>query len=404
MRQPISLDYDDRTIHAELKPKGWILDSGATDHLLGNCDHFSTFNKVNGIVIGMAESGRTIQATGQGNDTIRSQERIITLENVYYVPDPRIIRNVISQGKLDHRGLTIDTKQGVPLIKNDGRIVGKARLSQGLYHLDLEVVARETHMLGAKPDNSLTLWHPRLGHLNVQDVKKLANGMAEGINFKHGHREEFCETCAVEKAKRLPFHDKILYGITLGDVIHIDACRPFPRSLDGYIGFSVIKDRATGYIRVNLLKQRSEELKNIKNFFQELLTQTGKRIKKLLCVGEYRSDAFKDWAASVGLKVDYTAPHTAEQNGQVERENQMQQDMAMAMRKSAGLKDGYWSYAILAAAMDAQNATVPRLYMKNGQGGSLASDICVHLAASVMPRFPRRHAPKDNPKASSAFY
>ena len=51
---------------------------------------------------------------------------------------------------------------------------------------------------------SMTLWHRRLGHLNVPDVRLLAKS-AKGIRLSSNSQMDFCQDCAIGKLTRQRF-------------------------------------------------------------------------------------------------------------------------------------------------------------------------------------------------------
>ena len=52
--------------------------------------------------------------------------------------------------------------------------------------------------------NSTKLWHCRMGRLNNDDVRKLSNGMATGIENLTEKRNEACRECQIGKSHRDP--------------------------------------------------------------------------------------------------------------------------------------------------------------------------------------------------------
>ena len=333
------------------KTKDFIFDSGATHSLCCNRDDFFEYETISGVTIGVAEKGRSIAAIGKGTIRVRSMDNIVTLTDVYHVPG--ISRNVISQSKLDERGLKIRTKDGITDIRKNGKVIGRARKRNGLYFMEVEIVKPEVNSIERRPKNTMVLWHQRLAHLNCKDIKKLQS-MSVGMNLNPKDEDELCEPCCLEKAQQLKFKSqdgKAENEYQTGDIIHADVCGPFATSIDGFKGYSIYKDKATGFMKINLLKQKNEESSNFKSFYQEMVTQTGKRIKKLVCDngGEYSAKEFQDWARSVGMVIDYTAPHTPQQNGSVEREHRTIGEAVRAMLLNSQRPRSFWSYAALTA-------------------------------------------------------
>ena len=66
---------------------GWIIDSGASQHLCGDQDQFGTYTTISsehGITIA---DGTKIEAIGSGVGQIATEDGGITLTGVWHVPD-----------------------------------------------------------------------------------------------------------------------------------------------------------------------------------------------------------------------------------------------------------------------------------------------------------------------------
>ena len=79
--------------------------------------------------------------------------------------------------------------------------------------------------------------------------------------------------------------------------------------------------------------------------------QTGQKLKCLRTDngGEFKSDEFVKFCRERGIRREYTAPYSTEQNGIAERMNQTIQDRVVSMLQHSGLSDGFWAEALLMA-------------------------------------------------------
>ncbi|OCH86674.1 hypothetical protein OBBRIDRAFT_713029, partial [Obba rivulosa] len=90
----------------------WILDSGATTHICNDRTAFTTFTP-----------------------SRSSIDRVITLRDVSYCPN--VCNNLVSESRMDKRGLTITKSKGrVKVINSSGEVVIEGRLHNSLYELD----------------------------------------------------------------------------------------------------------------------------------------------------------------------------------------------------------------------------------------------------------------------------
>jgi transposase InsO family protein len=77
--------------------------------------------------------------------------------------------------------------------------------------------------------------------------------------------------------------------------------------------------------------------------------------RKLKCLrsdngGEYKSHEFVQFFRERGIKHEFTAPYSPEQNGVEERKNRTIQERIVSMLHHFGLSEGFWAEALLTAA------------------------------------------------------
>jgi rRNA maturation endonuclease Nob1 len=82
-------------------------------------------------------------------------------------------------------------------------VVAEARREKNLYLLNVNV--RKENVNVAKSSNErVTLWHQKLGHLNMASLTKLEK-MVDGMNLKKVPLHHVCETCIEGKQQRTFF-------------------------------------------------------------------------------------------------------------------------------------------------------------------------------------------------------
>ena len=72
--------------------------------------------------------------------------------------------------------------------------------------------------------------------------------------------------------------------------------------------------------------------------------------------GEYLNSQLKGFCAHNGIKPDWTAPYSSQQNGQAERFNRTLEEMARTQLISSGLPHQFWPYAVLISAYQRNRA------------------------------------------------
>ncbi|RVW49720.1 Retrovirus-related Pol polyprotein from transposon TNT 1-94 [Vitis vinifera] len=161
---------------------------------------------------------------------------------------------------------------------------------------------------------SLTL--KRLGHLNYRDLMKVANNeVIKGIPKLGKPSNPICGPCQKGKQTRSTHKrvDEILTSKPL-ELLHMDLMGPMrTESLGGKKYILVMVDDYSRYAWVAFLRDKSEAFIN-----------------------------FKD----IGIKHEFSAPRTPQQNGVVERKNRVLQEMARTMLNQHELPTHFWAEAI----------------------------------------------------------
>ncbi|GJT91176.1 retrovirus-related pol polyprotein from transposon TNT 1-94 [Tanacetum coccineum] len=104
------------------------------------------------------------------------------------------------------------------------------------------------------------------------------------------------------------------------------------------------------YCYVYLLKSKDEAIDKFVLYKNEFKNQLGKKIKVIRSDrgGEYVSP-FAELCAQHGIRHEFTAPYSPQQNGIAERKNRTLKEMVTAMLISSGMSQDMWGEAILTA-------------------------------------------------------
>lgn len=164
-----------------------------------------------------------------------------------------------------------------------GKVIATASEVGSIYKLDNAVPFPPQNSLAAVQDNeSIKLWHKRLGHLNENGMRQLRNGMADGINFNDENIEP-CIPCIQGKQHRLPFNKTGGTRATqkLG-LVHSDLCGPM--SVDSAGGGKYILlfiDDFTRKIFIYVIKSKTQVTAKFKEFKAKVENETDLKIKVL---------------------------------------------------------------------------------------------------------------------------
>ncbi|KAL4271633.1 hypothetical protein GQ457_13G009720 [Hibiscus cannabinus] len=284
----------------------WIIDSGATDHIVHSVSFFSSYSVVHDKFVKLPNN-ELVQVCHIGTVKIN---------------DFLVLHNEVSPWKM----------------------IGIARLTQGLYQLDVKVSSSIFNSVVCN-SSSLQLWHARLGHPSSQRMKffsELNKDVPSGILPD-------CETCHLAKQKRPSFPVSTSVSNSIFDLIHMDVWGPFPiKSLYGHSYFLTIVDDKSRFLWVFPLKEKSEVRKTIIHFFAFAEVQFSKRIK---CVRSDNAKEFdmSDFFKEKGVLHQNACTYTPQQNSVVERKHQHILAVARALRLQANLPLSFWIDCVMHA-------------------------------------------------------
>jgi hypothetical protein len=119
-------------------------DTGATTHVFHNRSLFSNYRPfTSALTVKGFDSNASGSAVGLGNIQIRSYYKgkptsIFTLSDVLHVPNARC--NLLSQTKIDPKGVHSHTGDGMITLSRKGKIFVDGYIDNGLYKLNVEVI------------------------------------------------------------------------------------------------------------------------------------------------------------------------------------------------------------------------------------------------------------------------
>ncbi|XP_071933566.1 uncharacterized protein [Coffea arabica] len=176
--------------------KEWVVDSGATRHICANREAFSSYTPIGDDeeVVYLGDS-RTANVLGKGKVFLKlTSGKTLALNDVLHVPNIRA--NLVSVALLGKVGVKVSFESGKIIMTKNNVFVGKGYCNQGLFVLNISNVINENASSSAYIVDSISLWHARLGHVNIGYIKKMQScGLISGIN----DNMDKCEICAEAK-------------------------------------------------------------------------------------------------------------------------------------------------------------------------------------------------------------
>ena len=106
------------------------------------------------------------------------------------------------------------------------------------------------------------LWHARLGHVNFQALKPLANKKMVGSVPLITHLQQVCQDCLASKQTGFPFLATVNYRAEESlELVHVDLCGPItPETIGGSHYFMLIVDDFSRWMWVYVIKTKDQAL------------------------------------------------------------------------------------------------------------------------------------------------
>ena len=327
----------------------WYLDNGASNYMTGDRNKFENLDERYSGSVKFGD-GSSVKIHGKGTIVFgcRNGEQW-TLEEVYYIPS--LCSNLVSWGQLTESGhkVVIDEDELEVFYKDPCRLIMKVKRSLNrLYKIELNQ-ALPICLLSSISDLAW-LWHARLGHVNFNALKLLADKkMAGGVPLIT-HPQQVCQDCLAGKQSRFSFPASTNYRASKPlELIHADLCGPIsPATIGGSHYFMLLVDDFSRWMWIYVIKTKNQALLMFDKF-KRLVENSQNRCIKILRTdrgGEFLSTNFTRLCEDAGIDRQYTTPYTPQQNGVVERRNRTVVGMARSLLKSMSVPGEFWGEAV----------------------------------------------------------
>nr|GEU98103.1 zinc finger, CCHC-type [Tanacetum cinerariifolium] len=296
--QKVSLHEEDVGYKETNMDSLWYLDNVASNHMTGVREHFKELDeKVSGKV--RFEDGSYIAIKGKGSILIEcddEKQRIIS--HVYYIPSLK--RNLLSLGQFTEIGCKVVMEDDeLRLYDMDNKIFMKVtrQKKNRLYKANLRIGTPVCLLVNLKDDT--WLWHARLGHLNFESLKSMAQrDLVYGIpTIKH--TTQVCDVCLIGKHSRAPFPKKAKARSTSPlDLVYGDLCGPItpPTSSRKKYIFLLVDDYSR-YMWVYFLSTKDQTFDTFKEYKKTIENELRTTLKMLRTDrgGEFTSSEFTQY-------------------------------------------------------------------------------------------------------------
>lgn len=343
------------------KNLNFVIDSGASVHLSNSLELFSELKKSSKETITIA-NGEKLTAKGKGKctfniKTLNGQVNKVTLDNVLYVPD--LDSNLLSVQSCTEKGYVVTFKNDICSIKKGNTTVADTKIDDGLYRMKINPVnekAFNSEILPVcKNVNCILKWHQRLGHRNLESIKKIQrNDLALGITINNCSHNTECSSCIKAKLTEKSFPKQTTYRSKNPlDLIYTDVCGPAEtESLGSKRYFVTFIDDFSRCTQVYFISSKDEVFEKLKEFVASTMNKFRMKIKSLRSDNgtEYCNQSVCEYLKNLGINHQTTTPYSPSQNGVAERKNRSLIEMCKAMLINAKLPKTFWAEAIATAA------------------------------------------------------
>lgn len=353
-------NMNEHVTHSDSMRIKFVLDSGATAHMVNRKQFFSNLTGIDDVTISVAKKNQKLIAKYQGDVVIRDFDSkhfgTKTLKNVLLIEDLNC--NLLSIIAMTTRGYVVKFKEDCATVTLNGKLQFKAYKNGRLYEVTFAVddgafagISNE-HAYGAISQNLL---HFRLGHLNVFDMKKLiSREMVNGLStLDINVDEKFCESCVLGKQSKTSFpRNQQPRSSRVLELIHSDVCGPMSESAwDKSRYFVTFIDDFTRASMVFCIEHKGDVFDLFKQYVAMAESFHGVRVACLNVDngGEYSSNNFKNYCKDKGIRIKYTVPYNPEMNSISERLNRTLIERARSMLLASGIEWRFWNEAVVAA-------------------------------------------------------
>jgi hypothetical protein len=293
------------------------------------------------IIFGDGNQGKV---KGLGKIAITSEHsisKVFLVESLGY--------NLLSVSQLCHMGYNcLFTNVDVSVFRrSDGSLAFKGVLDGKLYLVDfLKDEADLDACLIAKTSMGW-LWHRRLAHVGMKNLHKLLKGeYVLGLTNVCFEKDRPCVACQAGKQVGSTHHSKNVMTTSRPlELLHMDLFGLVAyHSIGGSKYGLVIIDDFSRYTWVFFLQDKSETQGTLKRFLRRAQNELELKVKKIRSDNgsEFKNLQVEEYLEEEGIKHEFSAPYTPQQNGVVERKNRMLIDMARMMLGEFKTPERFW--------------------------------------------------------------
>jgi transposase InsO family protein len=235
--------------------------------------------------------------------------------------------------------------------RSDGSLAFEGVLDDKLYLVDF---SRENVDLDAcliAKTNMGWLWHHLLAHVGIKNLHKLLKeDHVLGLTDVCFEKDKPCATCQAGKQVGSTHQSKNVMTTTRPlELLHMDLFGHVAYlSIGGSKYGLVIVDDFSRFTWVFFLQDKSEAQGTLKRFLRRAQNEFELKVKKIRSDygSEFKNLQVEEYLEEEGIKHEFSAPYTPQQNGVVETKNKMLIDMERTMLGEYKTPERFWSEGV----------------------------------------------------------
>jgi transposase InsO family protein len=313
-----------------------------------------------------ALNGNQGKVKGLGKITITNEHSIsnvFLLESLGY--------NLLSVSQLCHMGYNcLFTNVDVSVFRrSDGSLAFKGVLDGKLYLVDFSKEEVDLDACLIAKTSMDWLWHRRLAHVGMKNLHKLLKGEhVLGLTNVCFEKDRPCAACQAGKQVGSTHHNKNVMTTSRPlELLHMDLFGPIAYLSIGGSKYSlVIVNDFSRFTWVFFLQDKSETQGTLKRFLRRAQNEFELKVKKIRSNNgsEFKNLQVEEYLEEEGIKHEFSAPYTPQQNSVVERKNMTLIDMARTMLGEFKTPERFWSEAVNTACHAINRLYLHRLLKK----------------------------------------
>ncbi|KAI3802056.1 hypothetical protein L1987_30180 [Smallanthus sonchifolius] len=343
----------------EGRPKGtisnrWYVDSGCSRHMTGNTALLQDVKLFRGGYVAFSrEKGVSITCHGVVSNGC------VSFDNVNFCE--QLKHNLLSVSQMCDKEYSVMFDKSEYLILKPGFevpedwILLRAPRTNDTYQIDMSVATTTssvpTCLLSKATELDSILWHRKLGHISYHKMTHLVrNGLVTGVPKLRFIVVDDCMPCKKGKQQRKSHKPKLQNSIdTPLELLHMDLFGPISiRSIGGKSFCLVVTDDFSRFSWVHFLGTKDETADILQYFILSLESLCKLKVRRIRSDNgtEFKNNLMELFCLKKGIRHEFSAPYTPQQNGVAEWKNRTLTETARTMLSDARLPVTFWAEAV----------------------------------------------------------